>query len=79
MDYEDAVLERVGVRRADGLIVTTGHDATNMYIVLSARVLNPGLYIVSRAVDDASVTKLIRAGANRAISPYAIGGHGWPT
>src|SRR5262245_1483842 len=72
---DDAVLERAGIRRASGLVVTTGNDATNMYIVLSARVLNPELSIVSRAVDDASVTKLVRAGANRAISPYAIGGH----
>jgi voltage-gated potassium channel len=72
---DDAVLERAGVRRARGLVVTTGNDATNMYIILSARVLNPDLYIVSRAVDEASVTKLARAGANRAISPYAIGGH----
>jgi voltage-gated potassium channel len=72
---DDAVLERAGVRRARGLIVTTANDATNMYIILSARVLNPDLYIVSRAVDDTSVTKLARAGANRAISPYAIGGH----
>jgi voltage-gated potassium channel len=72
---DDAVLERAGIRRAAGLIVTTSNDATNMYIVLSARVLNPALYIVSRAVDDASVLKLTRAGANRAISPYAIGGH----
>jgi len=72
---DDAVLERAGVQRARGLIVTTANDATNMYIILSARVLNPDLYIVSRAVDDASVTKLARAGADRAISPYAIGGH----
>jgi voltage-gated potassium channel len=72
---EDAVLERAGIRRAKGVIVTTSNDATNMYIVLSARLTNPDLYIVSRAVDDASVTKLLRAGANRAISPYAIGGH----
>ena len=72
---DDAVLERAGIRRASGLVVTTGNDATNMYIILSARVLNPDLYIVSRAADDASVTKLVRAGANRAISPYAIGGH----
>ena len=72
---EDAVLERAGVNRARGLIVTTANDATNMYIVLSARVLNPSLYVVSRAVDEASVVKLMRAGANRAISPYAIGGH----
>lgn len=72
---EDPALERAGIRRARGLIVTTSNDATNMYIVLSARVLNPALHIVSRAADDASVAKLIRAGANRAISPYAIGGH----
>ncbi len=72
---DDVVLERAGVRRARGLIATTANDATNMYIVLSARVLSPKLYIVSRAVDDASVSKLTRAGADRAISPYAIGGH----
>jgi voltage-gated potassium channel len=72
---EDSVLQRAGIQRARGLIVTTANDATNMYIVLSARVLNSTLNIVSRAVDDASVAKLIRAGANRAISPYAIGGH----
>jgi voltage-gated potassium channel len=56
------------------LIVTSADDASNLYIVLSARVLKPDLFIVSRAVDDSSVPKLIRAGANRAISPYAIGG-----
>ncbi len=72
---DDGVLERAGIRRASGLVVTTANDATNMYIILSARVLNPGLSIVSRAADEASVTKLMRAGANRAISPYAIGGH----
>lgn len=71
---QDAVLETAGIGRAAGLIVTTGDDANNLYIVLSARVLRPDLFIVSRAVDDASVPKLIRAGANRAISPYAIGG-----
>jgi voltage-gated potassium channel len=72
---DDAVLERAGVKRARGLIATTANDATNMYIVLSARVLNPTLHIVSRAVDETSVPKLTRAGADRAISPSAIGGH----
>lgn len=71
---DDDVLESAGIRRAKGLIVTSGDDASNLYIVLSARVLNPKLFIVSRAVDEYSVPKLIRAGANRAISPYAIGG-----
>jgi voltage-gated potassium channel len=71
---EDAVLKACGIERARGLIVTTSSDATNLYVILTARLLNAGLFIASRAVDDASVPKLIRAGANRAISPYAIGG-----
>ena len=72
---EDATLQRAGVERARGLIATTGQDATNLYIVLSARVLNPRLRIVARADDESSVAKLVRAGADRAISPYAIGGN----
>lgn len=71
---EDATLHAAGITRAKGLIVTTSSDATNLYVILSARLLNANLFIASRAVDDASVPKLIRAGANRAISPYAIGG-----
>jgi len=71
---EDVVLERAGVKRAKGLIVTTANDATNLYVALTARGLNADLYIASRAVDEASTPKLLRAGVNRAISPYAIGG-----
>ncbi len=71
---EDRVLEKAGIRRAKGLVVTTGVEATNLYIILSARLLNPALFIVSRAVDEESIAKLSRAGADRAISPYALGG-----
>jgi hypothetical protein len=71
---DDALLHAAGVSRARGLVVTTDRDATNLYVVLSARLLNSALFIVSRAVDEASVPKLLRAGANRALSPYAIGG-----
>lgn len=70
----DETLERCGVRRAKGLIVTTANDATNLFVILSARMLAPKLFIVSRALDEASVAKLVRAGADRAESPYAIGG-----
>jgi voltage-gated potassium channel len=55
---DDAVLERAGSPAGARLIATTANDATNMYIVLSARVLNPKLRIVSRAVDETSVPKL---------------------
>lgn len=71
---DDATLLAAGVARARGLIVTTSSDATNLYVILSARLLNAKLFIASRAVDESSVPKLLRAGANRAISPYAIGG-----
>lgn len=71
---EDAVLERAGVKRAKGLIVTTANDATNLYIVLSARLMNPKLFIAARVDEDAAVPKLRRAGADRVINPYATGG-----
>ena len=71
---DDAVLRAAGIERARGLVVTTGNDATNLYIVMSARLLSSSLFIVSRAVDSNAVPKLERAGANRAVSPYAIGG-----
>jgi len=71
---DDEVLIKAGIERAKGLIVTTSDDANNLYIVLSARVMKSDLHIVSRAVSEASIPKLERAGADRAISPYAIGG-----
>lgn len=70
----DEVLQDAGIERAAGLLVCTGSDATNLFIVLSARSLNPNLLIVSRSVDAASDAKIRRAGADKVISPYQIGG-----
>jgi voltage-gated potassium channel len=67
------VLKRVGIERARGLIAAVGTDAENVYTVLSARVLRPEMFIVSRAETEDAVIKLTRAGADRVISPYAIG------
>ena len=49
-------------------------DAENVFVVLSARKLNPELHIVARASSDESAAKLEIAGADRTLSPYAIGG-----
>jgi voltage-gated potassium channel len=68
------VLKRVGIERARGLIAVVGTDAENVYAVLSARVLRPDLFIISRAETDDATQKLKRAGADRVISPYQIGG-----
>jgi voltage-gated potassium channel len=70
----DEVLRHAGVDRARALVAVLGSDADNLYIVMSARLLNDRLFIVARGEDERSEQKLIRAGANRAISPYLIGG-----
>ena len=70
---EDA-LQRVGIARARGLIAAVSTNAENVYAVLSARLLNPSIFIVGRAETDDSRVKLTRAGADRVISPYHLGG-----
>ena len=70
----DEVLESARLESARALIATLPNDAENLYIVLSARQLNPDLIIVSRASDDHSVEKLKRAGASNVIMPDKIGG-----
>jgi len=70
----DEVLLAAGVDRAAGLITTVDSDANNVYVTLSARALNPELVIVARANEEGSETKLLQAGADRAVSPYARAG-----
>jgi voltage-gated potassium channel len=71
---DDANLEEAGVRRATGLVAAVNSDAANVFVVLSARKINPGLHIVARASSDESAAKLEIAGADRTLSPYAVGG-----
>jgi len=70
----DEVLKTAGIVRAKGLVAAADTDQDNLFIVLSARLLNPKLYIVARASQEESVDKLQRAGANRVHSPYVVGG-----
>jgi len=69
----EEVLERVGIRRARGLIAAVSTDAENVYTVLTAREMRPDLYIIARVESDDAERKLRRAGADRVISPYHIG------
>jgi len=71
---QDELLKEVGIERAKGLITVLPTDAENLYVVLSAKGLNPNLFIVARAGEEGSEQKLLRAGADRVISPYHIGG-----
>ena len=70
----DSVLRSAGVERARALITVLSSDPDNLFIVLSAKLLNPELRVVSRASDEAGEQKLIRAGADHVVSPHTIGG-----
>lgn len=70
----DQVLSEAGVERAQGLVAAVDSDAANLLVVLSARALNRDLYIVARANFEDTESKLLRAGADRVISPYSLGG-----
>lgn len=70
----DAVLQAAGIERAGGLFSNLPTDAENLFVVLTAKGLNPGLRVVSKAVDEESRQKLIKVGADRVVLPNAIGG-----
>jgi len=72
---DDDALIKAGITRAKGLVTAVTSDTDNVYITLTARGLNPGLFILARAGEPASEKKLRRAGATKVISPYTIGAH----
>lgn len=69
---DEEILLQAGIMNAKGLISALGRDSDNILVVITAKTLNSNLFIVSRANTDATVSKLLRIGANRAISPYQI-------
>ena len=71
---EESLIE-AGVEHARGLASCLPDDADNVYVVLTARDLNPNIHIVARAAEEQAESKLIRAGANRVVAPTIIGGH----
>lgn len=70
----DETLLKAGIKQAKGLISVVTSDTENVYITLTARGLNPDLYILARSGEEGSDIKLKRAGANKVVSPYLIGG-----
>lgn len=71
---EDETLLKAGVQKASAILITLPEDADNVFIVLSARSLNPKLQIISRASSQSATAKLYKAGANSVIMPDMIGG-----
>ena len=70
----DQNLKLAGLERANEIIITTSSDAANVFIALTAREVNPNIYIVSRASNSESESKLYRAGADQVIMPDHLGG-----
>lgn len=71
---QEATLRQVGIEHALGLVAAATLDATNIYIVLNARSLNPRLRITARVSEEAAEKHLVTAGADTVISPYWFAG-----
>jgi len=71
---EEDVLLAASIKTARGLVSVLNSDASNVYVVLTARELNSDLEIIARAAEESAQSRLMRAGATRVISPYQIGG-----
>lgn len=72
---DDENLIKAGVERARGLVAVLKTDSDNVYVTLSARHLNPSLFIIARAGEEKAEQKLVSAGADKVVSPYRMGAH----
>ena len=70
----DSILLRTGVKKAKGLVAVLSSDAENVFTTLSAKSLNPNIFVVARAIDEGTGSKLLKAGADRVVKPYELGG-----
>jgi voltage-gated potassium channel len=68
------VLERAGIRKAKALAAALETDEANLFLILTAKNLNPKLRVVTKVVNDPARSKLLRAGADAVVAPNAIGG-----
>jgi voltage-gated potassium channel len=71
---DEEVLRQAGIDRAQTMITTLPQEAQNVYLILTARYLNPNLIIISRAEYEDGEKKLLRAGANHVVVPHVLGG-----
>jgi len=69
----EGILRKAGIEKAAGLIAAVTSEAENVFITMTARDLNPDLFIISRFEENATQSKLLRAGANKVVNPYHIG------
>ena len=71
----DSTLIRAKIDQAKGLVAVLSSDAENVFTTLSAKSLNPNIFVVARAIEYSTESKLLNAGADRVVKPYELGGH----
>jgi voltage-gated potassium channel len=71
----DDTLRQAGITRARGLVAALATDADNLFVLLSAKGLNPKIYVAVRAAEEGAEEKMRRAGADSVFAPYALTGH----
>jgi voltage-gated potassium channel len=71
----DETLRQVGIERARGLVTALATDAENLFVLLSAKGLNPRIYAAARAAEEGAEAKMRRAGADAVFAPYSLTGH----
>ncbi len=71
----DETLKEVGIEKATGLIATLASDADNLFVILTAKTLNPKLQLSARVAEETSEKKMLRAGADFVFAPYNTTGH----
>ncbi len=71
----DKCLIEAGIKRARGIVCVLPTDAQNLYVILTAKELNPKIWVLARSEEEQSEHRLLRAGADRVISPYTLGGN----
>ena len=72
---DEDVLKRAGIEHAAALVSVLSSDPANLYVVLSAKGLNPGLKVIARASDESAARKMRRAGADEVVNPYQLSGN----
>lgn len=72
---KDVTLQRARIDTATGLVVVLSSDSDILFVTMSARTLNPDIFVMSRCSLDESAEKLLRAGADKVVNPYVAGGH----
>ncbi|MBA7655805.1 Ktr system potassium uptake protein A [subsurface metagenome] len=71
--HED-ILTKAGIKKAKGLAALLPTDADNLYLVLTVKLINPSVFVLSKALDDEAERKILQIGANKVVSPYRLSG-----